>query len=256
MNALFIQRLNIENELKIALEDNQFETFFQPRISVIDNSQKGFEALIRWRHPERGLVSPGEFIPIAEETGQILEIGEWVLMDSCKQGAIWYQQGWRGFVSINIAALQFQQSDLVGSVINALEKSSLPAECLELEITESTLIKDIELTRNILLKLKKMGVRIALDDFGTGFSSLSYLQQLPIDTLKIDRSFINLIPNSSKSVRLCTAIINMAHSLDLKVVAEGIEHEAQLNFLRETQCEEYQGFLYAKPMPVSEINIK
>ncbi|GAA0852098.1 EAL domain-containing protein [Aliiglaciecola litoralis] len=255
MNALFMQRLSIENELKFALEKDQFEIFYQPRISVADNSEQGYEALIRWHHPERGLVSPGEFIPIAEETGQILEIGNWVLLNGCNQGAKWYQQGWRGFVSINIAALQFQQSDLVGSVKEALAKSKLPAACLELEITESTLIKNIELTRNILLKLKKIGVRIALDDFGTGYSSLSYLQQLPIDTLKIDRSFINLIPDSLKSVRLCTSIINMAHSLDLKVVAEGIEQQAQLEFLSEVKCEEYQGFLYAKPKPVSEIKI-
>ncbi len=255
MNALFMQRISIENELKTAIEQNQFETFYQARTSVFDDSVQGFEALIRWRHPSRGLVAPGEFIPIAEETGQILEIGEWILNDGCKQGASWYQQGWRGFISINIAALQFQQSDLVESVKNALEKSTLPPECLELEITEGTLIKDIDMTRNILLKLKKMGVKIALDDFGTGYSSLSYLQQLPIDTLKIDRSFINLIPHSSKSVRLCTAIVNMAHSLDFTVVAEGIEHESQLEFLRTINCEQYQGFLFAKPLPVSKITI-
>ena len=256
MSALFMQRISIENELKTAIEEKQFETFYQARPSVFDDSVQGFEALIRWRHPSRGLVSPGEFILIAEETGQILEIGEWILNDSCNQGAKWYQQGWRGFISINIAALQFQQSDLVQSVKKALIKSNLPPECLELEITEGTLIKDIDMTRNILLKLKKMGIKIALDDFGTGYSSLSYLQQLPIDTLKLDRSFINLIPQSSKSVRLCSAIINMAHSLDLTVVAEGIEHEAQLAFLRTINCEQYQGFLFAKPLPVSKISIE
>jgi len=253
MNALFMQRISIEHELKVAIEENQFETFFQPRVSVADNSVDGFEALVRWRHPKRGLVSPGEFIPIAEETGQILAIGEWVLNDGCQQGALWYQQGWRGFVSINIAALQFQQSDLVENVKSALAKSNLPAACLELEITESTLIKDIDMTCNVLLKLKNMGVKISLDDFGTGYSSLSYLQQLPIDALKIDRAFINLIPQSSKSVRLCTAIINMAHSLHLMVVAEGIEEEAQLEFLRTLECQQYQGFLFAKPLPASEI---
>jgi diguanylate cyclase (GGDEF)-like protein len=256
MNKVFMHRVSIANELVVALAKQQFETFYQPRVSVKDNQVSGFEALIRWRHPERGLVPPSEFIPIAEESGHILEIGDWVLTDSCLQGAKWYQQGWRGFISVNIAALQFKQSDLVESVKSALANSNLPAQCLELEITESTLIRDIELTRNILLNLKKLGVRIALDDFGTGYSSLAYLQQLPIDVLKIDRSFINRIPDSSKSVRLCTAIINMAHSLELKVVAEGIEQPAQLRFLHEVLCEEYQGFLFAKPMPVSEIDIR
>ena len=253
MNALLVKRLDVEGELKIALEENQFETFYQPRVSVEDNVEQGYEALIRWRHPDRGLVSPAEFIPIAEETGQILDLGNWILKDACKQGAAWYKTGWRGFISINIAALQFQQSDLVANVEEALVESKMPAQCLELEITEGTLIKDIERTRNIILRLKKIGVKIALDDFGTGYSSLSYLQQLPIDALKIDRSFINLIPHSSKSARLCKAIINMAHSLDLQVVAEGIEEAAQLEFLKEANCEEYQGYLYGKPRPASEI---
>jgi len=255
MNALLVKRLDMENELKTALAEDQFETFFQPRVSVKDNRPKGFEALIRWRHPQRGLVSPAEFIPIAEETGQILDLGDWVLRDACRQGAMWYQKGWRGFVSVNIAALQFQQSDLVSSVEQALNETNMPAQCLELEITEGTLIKDIERTRNIILCLKKIGVKIALDDFGTGYSSLSYLQQLPIDALKIDRSFINQIPHSSKSARLCKAIINMAHSLDLEVVAEGIEENEQLAFLKDANCEEYQGYLFGKPIPASEIEI-
>jgi diguanylate cyclase (GGDEF)-like protein len=255
MNALLVKRLVVENDLKLAITDNQFETYYQPRVSVKDNRETGFEALIRWRHPSRGLISPAEFIPIAEETGQILELGNWILGDACRQGSSWYAEGWRGFVSVNIAALQFQQSDLVQSVEQALFQSKLPADSLELEITEGTLIKDIDRTRNTILRLKKIGVRIALDDFGTGYSSLSYLQQLPIDALKIDRSFISLIPHSSKSARLCKAIINMAHSLDLQVVAEGIEEPAQLAFLKEAGCEEYQGYYYGKPLPASQIKI-
>ena len=255
MNALLVKRLELSNELKDAILKDEFETHFQPRVSVDTNEVAGFEALIRWRHPSRGLVSPAEFIPVAEETGQILELGDWILRDACKQAAEWYVRGWRGFVSINIAALQFQQADLVSSVEQALTLSNLPPNCLELEITEGTLIKDINRTRNIILRLKKIGIKIALDDFGTGYSSLSYLQQLPIDSLKIDRSFINQIPGSSKSARLCKAIINMAHSLDLQVIAEGIEEQPQLDFLQEADCEEYQGYLFGRPVPASEIDL-
>ncbi|TQV75184.1 EAL domain-containing protein [Aliikangiella marina] len=255
MNALLVKRLELSNELKSAIVHDQFETHFQPRVSVETNQVAGFEALIRWRHPERGLISPAEFIPVAEDTGQILELGDWILRDACKQAAQWYIRGWRGFISINIAALQFQQVDLVSSVENALNLSDLPPECLELEITEGTLIKDINRTKNIILRLKRIGIKIALDDFGTGYSSLSYLQQLPIDSLKIDRSFINQIPGSSKSARLCKAIINMAHSLNLQVIAEGIEQQPQLDFLKEANCEEYQGYLFGKPVPASEIDL-
>lgn len=255
MNALLVKRLDMEHELDVAIEENQFVTYFQPRVSVADNQIKGFEALIRWIHPEKGLISPAEFIPIAEDTGQILELGNWILRDACRQAAIWYKAGWRGFVSVNIAALQFQQSDLVSCVESALKNSMLDPACLELEITEGTLIKNIERTGNIILRLKNIGVRIALDDFGTGYSSLSYLQQLPIDALKIDRAFISQLTTSQKSARLCNAIINMAHSLELTVVAEGIEDDEQLTFLKRANCEEYQGFLFGKPTPVSEIDI-
>lgn len=255
MNALLVKRLDLEVELKRAIEENQFVTYYQPRVSVNQNEIKGFEALIRWIHPERGLVSPGEFIPIAEDTGQILELGNWVLKDACRQAAIWAQNGWKGFVSVNIAALQFQQSDLVSSVESALKSSALNPDYLELEITEGTLIKNIEHTRSIILKLKRIGVRIALDDFGTGYSSLSYLQQLPIDALKIDRAFISQLTTSKKSARLCDAIIKMAHSLELSVVAEGIEENGQLSFLKQANCEEYQGFLFGKPVPASDIQI-
>ena len=253
MNALLEKRIDMEQELKVAIEQKQFEAFFQARACVETNKVKGFETLIRWFHPEKGMVSPAEFIPVAEETGQILEIGEIILEKACIQASTWYQQGWRGIVSVNIAALQFQQSDLVTTVRKTLEESKLPAENLELEITEGTLIKNIEHTRSLLLRLKEIGVKIALDDFGTGYSSLSYLQQLPIDVLKIDRSFILEITHSQKAAQLSKAIINMAHSLGLSVVAEGIEEETQLAFLKNSGCEEYQGFLFGRPVPAEEL---
>ncbi|WP_444997624.1 EAL domain-containing protein [Aliikangiella sp. IMCC44359] len=253
MNELLVKRLDIEKELSQAIQSKQFETFYQPRVSVSDNQLIGFEALIRWHHPVRGFVSPTEFIPVAEETGQILEIGEWILNDACKQCAQWHEQGHKVRVSVNISALQFQQTGLFYSIKEALNNSKLPAKYLELEITEGTLIRNMEHTRAVILRLKGLGIHIALDDFGTGFSSLAYLQQLPIDVLKIDRVFINQLRRSKKSVRLSRAIINMAHSLDLEVVAEGIEEESQLAFLKDAGCEEYQGFLYGKPRPASQI---
>ena len=255
MNTLLIKRHDMEEELQTAISENQFETFYQPRVCVQTNQVKGFEALIRWHHPKRGLVSPAEFIPLAESTGQILQLGDWVLQDACLQAAIWHQKGWNGCISINIAALQFQQPDLVAKVEQALHKAKIPSSLIELEITEGTLIKSIEHTRNVILSLKNLGVRIALDDFGTGYSSLSYLQQLPIDVLKIDRSFIIQIIHSKKSSRLSVAIINMAHSLGLEVVAEGVEDNEQLDFLKATTCEEYQGYLFGKPVPASQIDI-
>ncbi|MCW8876898.1 MAG: bifunctional diguanylate cyclase/phosphodiesterase, partial [Kangiellaceae bacterium] len=254
MNELLAKRIDMEQELKQAISENQFQAYYQPRACVVSDKIKGFEALIRWFHPEKGMVSPAEFIPIAEETGQILEIGDIILDAACKQAASWVKAGWKGRISVNIAALQFQQTDLVKVVQTALAKANLDSSYLELEITEGTLIKNIEHTRSMLLRLKEIGIKIALDDFGTGYSSLSYLQQLPIDILKIDRSFIIEISHSTKAAQLSKAIINMAHSLGLEVVAEGIEEHSQLEFLRQSGCEEYQGFLFGKPMPASEIN--
>lgn len=255
MNQLLVERLDMERQIEIALQEQQFEAFFQPRVGVADNQVKGFEALIRWRHPENGIISPAEFIPIAEETGQILAVGKWILEEACRQASEWKKQGWKGCISVNLAALQFQQSDLVTTIEKVLLESELPAEFLELEITEGTLIQNTEHTRSVILRLKKLGLRIALDDFGTGYSSLSYLQQLPIDILKIDRSFITQVILSKKSAQLSRAIINMAHSLELQVVAEGIEEQSQLQFLKEANCEEYQGYLYGKPVPANEIDI-
>ncbi len=253
MNALLVRRLDIEKQLEQAITNDEFVTFFQPRVRVTDNKVSGFEALIRWHHPEKGLVSPAEFIPVAEDSGQIIYLGSWILFDACKQCAKWHQQGHPITVSVNIAALQFQQSDLINVVKKALSTSNLQPEYLELEITEGTLIHNLEHTRRVLYELKQLGIKIALDDFGTGYSSLSYLQQLPIDILKIDRSFIIQLSQSKKSAMLCQAIINMAHSLGLEVVAEGIETQEQLAFLHTSGCEEYQGYLFGKPIPANEI---
>ncbi len=254
MNASLVNRLDIERDLENAIANDQFKTFFQPRVDVQTNKIRGFEALIRWNHPDKGMISPAEFIPVAEESGKILYLGSWILFDACKQCSLWHQDGHKINVSVNIAALQFQQSDLIAIVQQALEAANLAPEYLELEITEGTLIHNLEHTRRVLYDLKKLGIKIALDDFGTGYSSLSYLQQLPIDVLKIDRAFIIQMTRAKKSAMLCKAIINMAHSLGIEVVAEGVETEEQLEFLLNSNCEEYQGFLFGKPQPIEEID--
>jgi diguanylate cyclase (GGDEF)-like protein len=255
MNAQLVRRLDIEKQLEQAITNDEFVAFYQPRVNVANNKVRGYEALIRWQHPEKGLVSPAEFIPVAEDSGQIIYLGSWILFEACKQCTRWHQQGHKISVSVNISALQFKQSDLIQIVQQALASSKLKPEYLELEITEGTLIYNLDHTRRVLYDLKQLGVVIALDDFGTGYSSLSYLQQLPIDVLKIDRSFIVQLTQSKKSARLCQAIINMAHSLDLQVVAEGIEDHQQLAMLAEMGCEEYQGYLFGKPLPASELKL-
>ncbi|WP_164503545.1 EAL domain-containing protein [Pleionea sediminis] len=253
MNASLVHRMGIERDLENAIANDEFKTYFQPRVDVKSNTISGFEALIRWIHPEKGLVSPGDFIPVAEESGKIIYLGSWILFDACKQCSKWHNEGHHVNVSVNIAAMQFQQSDLINIVEQAIKSAKIPPESLELEITEGTLIRNLEHTRRVLYDLKRIGVKIALDDFGTGYSSLAYLQQLPIDVLKIDRSFIIQLSQTKKSAMLCKAIINMAHSLDIEVVAEGVETEEQLEFIRESMCEEYQGFLFGKPQPIEEI---
>jgi predicted signal transduction protein with EAL and GGDEF domain/DNA-binding response OmpR family regulator len=243
-------RLFLENDLRHALERKQFEVYYQPKIDGRNGEVLGTEALIRWRHPERGLVSPLDFIPLAEETGLIVALGEWVLETACRQTKKWQEQSLGALqIAVNVSARQLQSLAFVDVVRRVLEETRLPARCLELEITEGALIVDSDFSLSILDALKKLGVRIALDDFGTGYSSLAYLRRFPIDTLKIDRSFVRDLPNDHGSIAIASAIIAMSKSLHLNVVAEGVETQEQLGFVLAHDCNEIQGYLFSPPLP-------
>jgi diguanylate cyclase (GGDEF)-like protein len=254
MSTFFPKRLAMENELRAALEKNQFVLHYQPKVDMASGAIAGMEALVRWQHPLRGLVSPMEFIPLAEETGLIVPLGKWVLQEACLQARRWQELGIAGMtVAVNISGVQFQQADLVQTVARALEWSSLDARYLELEITETVVMHNAPEAIVMLGELHRMGVSLSIDDFGTGYSSLNYLKRFPIDKLKIDQSFIRDISVDSDDGAIVQAIIAMAHSLRLRVVAEGVEHESQLDFLRGLGNDEYQGYLFSKPLPAREV---
>jgi diguanylate cyclase (GGDEF)-like protein/PAS domain S-box-containing protein len=251
MNAAAARLLELENDLRGALERGEFEVHYQPQIDLArDGMICGFEALLRWRHPERGLIPPAEFIPLAEETGLIVPIGEWVLGEACRQAKQWagqYDPGLR--MAVNLSPRQFVRAGLAQTVAAALSASGLPARNLELELTESMIMHDPEQSRCLLAELKAMGITLAVDDFGTGYSSLAYLRRFPIDVLKIDRSFVSELVSNPDDAAICASIIAMAHSLRLKVVAEGVETDGQLGFLVQRNCDSAQGYLIGKPLP-------
>ncbi|HWR88911.1 MAG TPA: EAL domain-containing protein [Dissulfurispiraceae bacterium] len=254
MNATAFERLVLENNIRKAIERDEFELFYQPQISVSNGEIVGMEALIRWNHPELGMISPAEFIPLAEESGLILPLGEWVLRRACGQIRELHDRGFSDLrISVNLSVHQLRQQGLVKTIKGIVEQYYLDARRLELEITESAIMKNAEATVETLMSLKSMGLRISIDDFGTGYSSLSYLKRFPIDTLKIDRSFIKDIPNDPDNAAITRAIIAMAHSLNLKVVAEGVETPAQFAFLKNEGCDEMQGFLLCRPLPFRKI---
>jgi len=249
MNATALEKLSMEAQLRRALERDELLLHYQPKIRPATGEIVGLEALIRWEHPELGLVSPAQFIPLAEETGLIVPLGEWVLLNACRQNQDWQRLGYPPVhVAVNIASLHFRQGTLGQSVATALQKSGLHPSWLELEVTESMLMDSAETTLATLSTLKGMGVRLAIDDFGTGYSSLSYLKRFPLDTLKIDRSFVKDLPHDAEDAAIAKAIIAMAHSLKLEVVAEGVETAEQLAFLQQHGCDLVQGFLFSKPM--------
>ena len=249
LNALVMRRLDLESRLRRALENHELRVHYQPKISLASGLVIGTEALVRWQRGET-LVGPMEFIPLAEDNGLILPIGEYVLEAACRQTAQWHREGLGGLsVAVNISARQFQQQDLVALVRQALRKSGLEPGFLELEITESTVMTDVQKAISILKVLSGLGVKISLDDFGTGYSSLFYLRQFPISSLKIDKSFIDDIPHKEDDVAIAQAVISLARSLGLQVVAEGVETQAQLDFLREHDCDVIQGFYFSRPLP-------
>jgi diguanylate cyclase (GGDEF)-like protein len=254
MNAQAVERLALENMLRRAIENEELVLFYQPLVDAESKAVVGFEALIRWQHPELGLLSPAHFIGAAELSGLIVPIGSWVLKTACKQTKLWHKRIDSDLkVSVNLSARQFQQPNLIEEISNVLEETGLRPGALELEITESNAMQNAELTIHTLREIKALGVRIAMDDFGTGYSSLNYLKRFPIDTLKLDRSFIREVTTDATDAAIVNAVIAMAHSLNLKVVAEGVETEDQLEALRKQKCDRIQGYLFSKPLPVDQL---
>lgn len=249
LNQEAVKQLKTENLIRHGLQKDLFRVMYQPKVNVKTGQLCGMEALVRFEHPKHGLISPKDFIPMAEETGQIVEIGEKVLQMACSDAARWVDAGlMSGKVAINIAALQFKQPDFAKQVRQILDNTGLSPDHLECEITEGTLIDDPEDALNVMLALRAQGVQLALDDFGTGYSSLAYLKRFPITTLKIDKAFIDDIDKNSTDKNMVEAIINIAHNLGLEVVAEGVESESQLMVLSEFGCEMLQGYLFSKPL--------
>ncbi len=254
MGAEVNQRLCLESELWQALAGNQLVLHYQPQFNLLTGRMVGVEALIRWQHPLRGLIGPNEFVPVAEECGLILSLGHWVLLNACRQAKIWLDEGQEvGEIAVNISPQQFRQPDFAQTVRAVLEETNLPAHRLELEITESTLMHSVEEAVAVFGELKAMGVRLAIDDFGTGYSSLSYLRQFPVNRLKIDRTFVADVERDADAAALVSSIVALGRSLGLELVAEGIENEAQADFLRILECDRGQGFLFQRPVVADEV---
>jgi diguanylate cyclase (GGDEF)-like protein/PAS domain S-box-containing protein len=247
------ERLAVESELRRAIEAGEFTLYYQPIVGVEEGDLRSVEALIRWNHPKRGLVYPDNFIKVAEETGSILGIGHWVLQTACAQAAMWHEEGRDIPVAVNVSGYQLQHSNLVRIVESVLRQTELPPHLLHLEITEGVALQDFERSVSVLRALRQLGVEMAIDDFGTGYSSLTYLKRLPVDAVKIDQSFIHDLTTDSSDAAIAAAIIAMAHSIGLRVIAEGIETEEQFEFLRVHGCDEMQGFLRGYPVPAAEL---
>ena len=253
MNARLIEKLELENSLRMAIKNNEFKVFYQPQINIETGKIDGMEALVRWAHPDKSIIPPNRFIPLAEETGLIIPIGDIVLYSACMQNKLWQDAGYTPLrVAVNLSARQFEQENLVEIIKNVLEETGLEPQWLEIEITESILMKNLEFSISMLNKLRGMGIHVSLDDFGTGYSSLNYLKRLPIDTLKIDKSFVDNITVDAKDEIIAKAIIELAHKMDLEIIAEGVEYAQQFNFLKKHKCDKLQGFLFSKPVSAEE----
>lgn len=253
LNETAKKRVEIENSLRAAISSEEFLLFYQPKVDIRTSNIIGMEALIRWEHPQRGLVAPFHFIPVAEETGMIIEIGRWVLNEACRQNKAWQQEGLPSLpIAVNVSARQFQYPGFVGDVKNAVENSGIAPKYLELEITENMLMSDIEQTIRKLTELSEVGLTMAIDDFGTGYSNLSYLVRFPVTTLKIDRAFIKDVDSDDTIAALTRSIIKMSQNLKLKVVAEGAESIKHIAFLKEHRCNVVQGYYYSKPLNAAD----
>ncbi len=248
MDKRLRDRRALQNDLRSAIARDEIELHFQPQ-ARIDGEITGFEALVRWHHPVRGTIAPSTFIPLAEESGLIIPMGEWILREACREAASWPR---KLQIAINLSPVQFRHGDLAGLVHSILLETGLSPRRIELEITEGVLIGDFSRAVSILRRLKALGVRIAMDDFGTGYSSLSYLQAFPFDKIKIDQAFIANLDQNPQSAAIIRAVIGLGHGLALPIVAEGVETQAQLDFLARESCDEVQGFLFGRPGPIAD----
>jgi EAL domain-containing protein (putative c-di-GMP-specific phosphodiesterase class I) len=254
MNKHTFERLAMESSLRKAVEHGDFLLHYQPKLHLGTGAVTGVEALVRWRHPDLGMVSPAQFIPLAEESGLIGRIGDWVLRTACEQARKWSEAGLPALrIAVNLSARQFAQKNLVADIARIMEETGIPADSLELEITESLMMQNPEQVAQILHKLRTMGIHLSIDDFGTGYSSLGYLKRFPINCVKVDRSFIKDIPNDKDDMAITRGVIALGHSLRLKVVAEGVETAAQQDFLHENGCDEMQGYLFSRPLPAEDV---
>lgn len=254
MNERNSLRIEMENDLRRAIQNEEFTLYYQPKVMLKTGVVESVEALVRWNHPERGVLLPERFIPLAEETGLIILLGKWIIGQACRDAVAWQTEGFpRLRVAVNLSALQFVNPNLMEEILSALDLSGLAPECLELEITESFLMRDPEGAMRTLSDIRKKGVRVAIDDFGTGYSSFSYLKKFPLDHLKIDRSFITDICHSSHDAAIVRTIVTLGHSLNLKVIAEGVENAGQIDILTSMGCDAYQGFFKTRPLPPEEL---
>ncbi len=249
-----IRRMNLGNNLRHALERNEFRLLYQPQFDAKQGCITSVEALIRWEHPDEGTISPLDFIALAEQNGLIVPIGEWVLRTACAEGALWRQAGLPLRIAVNLSPLQFKNPHLVQVVRNVLAQSGLPASLLELEITEGAVMQDDGQTLATLLALRDAGVRMALDDFGTGYSSMNYLKRMPLNCLKVDRSFVSGLPENTEDHAIVRAILSMAKSLGFSVTAEGVETLEQSRVLTDMACDTLQGYYFSKPVPAADIS--
>jgi diguanylate cyclase (GGDEF)-like protein len=252
MNIDAQEQLHLQGQLRNAVRNQEFVLHYQPQIDIESGRIVGAEALVRWQHPEQGLIYPGRFIPLAERSGLIIPMGEWVLNEACRQAQHWREDGVPMLMAVNLSALQFRRGNLLETVGDALETSGLPAELLELELTESILLQDIDVAIRTLHSLKEMGVKLSIDDFGTGYSSLSYLKRLAVNKLKIDQTFVRDMAEDPDSAAIVRAVIQLGHTLQLTVIAEGVENDAQLAYLRNYGCDEVQGYFFSRPVPAQE----
>lgn len=254
LNNEILERLELDNALRKAVERKEFVVYYQPQVEISSGKIIGLEALVRWNHPQKGLISPGAFIPLAEETGLIISIGEFVLYSACQQVKKWQDEGLEiGRLAVNLSIHQFQQDNINEKILDILRKTSFSPSSLDIEITESIAIKNFNNSVKILNSLKSLGIKISLDDFGTGYSSLNYIKTLPIDNLKIDKSFINDIDNDKEKQAIFDAITYIAQKLSLEVTAEGVETTSQLDYIKSSNCNVVQGYIYSKPLPAAEV---
>jgi len=256
MNERALERLRIEGDLRNALERKELLLYYQPQVDLRTGRMVGMEALIRWKHPQLGMISPTRFINLAEETGLIVQMGAWVMHTACEQNKTWQRMG-LGYLrmSVNLSTRQFFQQNLVQQVAKVLEDTGLAPHYLEIELTESLVMTDVELAVGILNDLKSIGVQLSIDDFGTGYSSLAYLKSFPIDALKIDQSFVRDITVDQDDAAIVASIISLAHNLRLQVIAEGVETQEQLSYLQRHRCDEMQGFYFSEPVAAADIEI-